>query len=207
MASEVFDKDYFENGIETGKSLYENYRWLPDRHYREAHWFAKYFNISLEDAICDYGCAKGFFVNALRKLGYCAYGYDKSKYAIENSHADVRMFCSNNLLCGFDYGFCKDVLEHAECQTMLYEMVQELRLTANTWLVIVPISNNGKVYDEPTFENDVTHSIRYNKKEWLQVFVNSGFKTIMSSNSFYGIKDNWQKQNQFANLFVSMRRK
>ena len=34
--TEIFDKDYFENGVKTGKSDYENYRWIPEMTRKEA---------------------------------------------------------------------------------------------------------------------------------------------------------------------------
>ena len=89
MNSRKFDKDYFENGIKTRVSLYENFRWMP--------WISLPFANLIKElypnkSVLDYGCAKGFIVYALRLLNVEAYGYDPSKYAIDNCKEEVRKF-------------------------------------------------------------------------------------------------------------------
>jgi SAM-dependent methyltransferase len=44
--------------------------------------------------VLDAGCAMGFLVESLHKLGIEAYGIDISSYAIEQVHPPVRSFCS-----------------------------------------------------------------------------------------------------------------
>ena len=93
-----FDKEYFESGIQSGKSLYENYRWLPDRLIEEAEVTLAFVKGTVSKKhddisgmkIVDFGCAMGFLVKALKILGYeNAYGVDVSKYAVENADPDV----------------------------------------------------------------------------------------------------------------------
>lgn len=81
-SKEVFNEDYFERGVETGVSAYKNYRWLPHYSLPAANSIKKIYG---EVTFLDFGCAKGYLVKALRLLGLDAYGYDVSKYAVENA--------------------------------------------------------------------------------------------------------------------------
>ena len=84
-----FDREYYEQGPMTGKSLYTNYRWLPELTLPLAHHIAVDCNLDKHQTICDFGCAKGYLVYALRLLGYESYGVDISKYAISKAPKEV----------------------------------------------------------------------------------------------------------------------
>ena len=102
-------KDYYEDGIRKHISGYENYSWMPTRSIPEALDIKEYFEF---DTCVDYGCAKGFLVNALRIIGCDAYGEDISEYAVENCHPNVRDYVSLPNDNVYDLLICKDVLEH-----------------------------------------------------------------------------------------------
>ncbi len=88
MGKEEFDRDYFERGIASGKSLYENYRWIPELTIPMAMTYIDTLGLKKEDRILDFGCAKGYVVKALRMLHRKAWGCDVSDYAIESSDQD-----------------------------------------------------------------------------------------------------------------------
>ena len=48
-----YDKDYFENGIQTKKSLYENYRWMPELTIPFCSVLIERLNIKEDDTILD----------------------------------------------------------------------------------------------------------------------------------------------------------
>ena len=116
----LYDYDYFERGIETGKSNYQNYRWIPELTIPMAMTIIDLLGIKPGDLILDYGCAKGYLVKALRMLNREAWGCDISGYALMEADADVQPFLSNlnrpdkflYITKRFKYGICKDVLEH-----------------------------------------------------------------------------------------------
>lgn len=69
----------------------------------------------------DVGCAKGFFVEALRDRGVEAYGIDISEYAVSQVREDIRPFCmvQSALLPvkeKYDLITCIEVLEHIDNQ-------------------------------------------------------------------------------------------
>lgn len=81
----LYDQSYYEHGIESGISLYSNYRWLPELTIPLAARIIEYLQIGVEDSILDFGCAKGYLIKAFRLLHRNAYGFDISSYAIDNA--------------------------------------------------------------------------------------------------------------------------
>ena len=65
MEINYYDRDYFENGHETGKSGYSNYRWLGEPTIKMSESIISYCDLEINDSILDYGCAKGFLIKAL----------------------------------------------------------------------------------------------------------------------------------------------
>ena len=182
-----FNEDYFERGVEKGISLYENFHWIPEKSFLEAHWFIQHMNVKVWSLIIDFGCAKGFFVKALRILGYPAYGYDISEYAL--SKADPE-FCSNKIDKNYDIGFCKDVLEHSENEEDLLDNLRLMRRSARKWLLIVPLADKGK-YIIPEYEKDKTHLIRLSAQEWTRLILKAGYRIDQAGKALMGLKENW----------------
>jgi len=52
--STIFDEKYFEDGVRSRVSAYENYRWMPERSIREA---SSIINNIPFTTVLDYGCA------------------------------------------------------------------------------------------------------------------------------------------------------
>ena len=137
--STVFDEKYFEDGVRSRVSAYENYRWMPERSIREASSIIN--NISF-NTVLDYGCAKGFMVHALRLLGKEAYGVDVSDYAVKNCHPRVKEYLTvvetaEDIKGGWDLIIAKDVLEHIP-KELIPGVLAELRRRCKTIFVAVP---------------------------------------------------------------------
>ena len=93
ISSQFYDASYFNKGIETKKSCYTNYTWMPDLTIPMAYKMIKYLNINEKDMILDFGCSMGFLVKALRKLDVKAFGVDISSYAINNCDLEAKNYC------------------------------------------------------------------------------------------------------------------
>ena len=72
----VYNESYFERGLESGLSLYQNYRWIPELTIPMAMTIIDFLGIKRHQTILDFGCAKGFLVKAFRLLYRSAYGVD-----------------------------------------------------------------------------------------------------------------------------------
>ena len=194
--ADKFNRDYFENGVQKQISLYENFRWLPEKSFLEAHWFINHMRINLSNTILDFGCAKGFFVKALRILGYKAYGYAISQYAL--SHSET-IYVSNKIKAYYDFGFCKDVLEHSTDIEDLENNLRTMRGAARRWLLTVPLAKSGK-YLIPEYEKDLTHIIKLTAEEWIQVITKAKFTIYNVEYFLKGMKENWPG----GDLFLQM---
>ena len=199
---EDYDKDYFENGIETGKSCYENYRWLPEL---TLPFMFKIFQwadipINKKHRFLDYGCAKGFLVKALKLMGQNSYGYDISEYAINNAHPDVRNLVTNSktiLFDYFDYVISKDVFEHMT-DDQIREALRVLSFSAKWLIVLVPFCTYGyeRKFVNAKYEEDPTHINRKQKEEWQSLITANGWVFEREFDDY----DGYFKPNQFGNV-------
>lgn len=211
-----YDEDYYERGKCSGKSLYENYRWLPDLTLPLAKQIIKEIEISSggqnlhrEIKILDFGCAKGYLVQALRELGYDSYGIDVSEYAISQANVETRIYLevSNNELQipsywpSFDWVIAKDVLEHIEYNS-LPRILERLRSLANNILVVVPLGD-GKNYFIPDYELDKSHYIKEDLTWWEDILNKSGFR-VQGTYNVGLLKQTWSDMHPKGNgLLIS----
>lgn len=211
--SEFFDKDYFENGIATKKSCYENYRWIPELTYPMSFSFINYLNLKLSDKILEYGCAHGYFVKALSDFGFDIHGVDISNYAIDNCPSTIKsrlqIIDSNNYIeiiksisNKFDYVISKDVFEHIPLPA-LSDIIKQLSIVTKKIFFIVPLGDDGK-YRIDSYHDDPSHVIAENEEWWINLFNNNGYKLINFNFQVKGIKDKWFSVNQKGNGFFLM---
>lgn len=191
---DFFDYDYYERGRETGKSWWENYRWMPRRSLREAFAYIDYFGINGDDYVLDVGTAKGFLVKAFRILDIKADGCDISKYALSfapegcwncsepeswDEHADF----------GYTHIVIKDVLEHLHVED-LNNLLDNMAKVCKKIMCVVPMGDEGR-YRIPEYHYDISHVIAQDRIWWAGTFKMNKWEVIKEVNHVPGIKDNW----------------
>ena len=189
---DLYDADYYERGEQSGKSCYTNYRWMPKKTIEMISCICKYAEIQKNHCVLDFGCAKGFSVQALSLLGYSAEGCDISDYAVSNCHpaaADKLFIYNGSFPKKYDVIVAKDVLEHVPYED-LEDLIKKFRLNTKKLFVIVPLGDGSK-YNVPEYELDITHIIRESKEWWENIFIKNGFSVTKSDFLVPGIKDNW----------------
>jgi len=199
-----FDREYFEQGPMTGKSLYTNYRWLPELTLPLCHHLVTYCGMMQEDRILDFGCAKGYVVHGLRLLGYDAHGVDVSEYAISQAPKEVNGYVTTiepfeEISVDYDWIICKDILEHLPYESIDDQLQLLADCTANL-IVMVPLGDGHKYYIE-AYEQDVTHIIREDLKWWEDRFFRNGFNVDVVTYDMGPFKTNWQIHPQGNGLF------
>ena len=202
---EEFDREYFEQGPMTGKSLYTNYRWLPELTLPLCHYLVTYFGITADARILDFGCAKGYIVHGLRLLGYEAYGVDVSEYAIAEAPKEVNGFIKQiepfeSLNSKFDWILCKDILEHLPYEK-IDEQLQILAGSTQHLMAMVPLGDGSKFYIE-AYEKDPTHIIREDLQWWEDKFFKNGFNITEMTYEMGPFKRNWQIHPHGNGLFL-----
>lgn len=195
-SSDPFDKDYFEDGIRKRKSLYENYRWMPEVSFPLANSVKRMYP---GKSVLDYGCGKGYLVHALRLLNVTAYGYDISDYALENCKDEVTpyLFRWKAHVPQIDVVFAKDALEH----NFHEEIDAELKWLAGLCkeaCMIVPLGENGR-YRIKDYNFDETHIIAENEEWWAKKFVKAGFSIKAFYHRLFSFKQNWLTHSDIGN--------
>ena len=206
-SSSEYDADYFERGLESGKSLYTNYRWIPELTIPLAYEFIKILDLKEGEKVLDFGCAKGYLVKALRLLHIDAYGIDASDYAVSNVPAELASYvvkstplnCANLAKHIWRAVIAKDVLEHLEKD----EIDQALRWfssCSDKIFVVVPLGDGDK-YLVPAYDLDVTHKVRESLDWWKAKIEEFGYR-VDAKHSWGHIKESWSKQNSCGNGFL-----
>ena len=127
----LYGREYFEDGVISNYKGYLDSDVFADR--------ARKLGVTGAQRILDVGCAMGFMVGHLRRLGIDAYGCDMSEYAISKAEPHVRPFLMHcdianglpyrdkwfDLVCSFD------VMEHVP-EDQLPAVVAELLRVGTT---------------------------------------------------------------------------
>jgi len=211
VMGQQYDADYYLRGQQSGKSLYDNYRWLPDLTLPMAEVIAEHMMFELNDKILDFGCARGYLVKALNEVGYeNATGCDLSDWALANCDEDVRGKVSKD---GFnqvhDWVIAKDTLEHLTVEDLRGALLKFEGHARHGVFIVVPLAEDyaNSKYVIPEYEQDITHVIRWPLWKWVQECLSVFGETweISARYRLKGVKDNYS---QFAkgNGFITIRR-
>ena len=199
----IFNEDYFENGVKKGISCYEDYHWMPQRSFREGLSYIDYLGLNKNNYVLDFGCGKGFLVRALRELEIRADGCDISEYALSfapkgcwNCEKESWDSYKNR----YTHIIAKDVFEHLIPKQLL-EIVKNLSSLASKMMCVVPMGDNGK-YRIPEYHWDISHLIIENETWWTKTFSLAGWTIIDSTNHVAGLKDNWMHVPDGNHVFI-----
>lgn len=194
--ADYYDADYYQRGTTTGRSCYDDYRWLPEVSCRLAAALGDLVGLGREEPVLDFGCARGYLVRAFRLLFRDAYGCDHSRWAIENADPTVRTYlrlCTPDRPLPFGMSFrlivAKDVLEHCD-EAMLGELLARFRAQTRDLVVIVPLGDGAR-YVIPYMEDEPDHVLRQPLPWWLARVHAAGFTIKSAVHRVQGIKDEW----------------
>jgi SAM-dependent methyltransferase len=212
ISQNFYDSSYFDKGIESKKSCYTNYKWLPDLTIPMAYQIIKYLGLTESKSVLDFGCSKGYLVKAFRKLNINAYGVDVSEYAISNCDTEVKRYCK--LLSKkcyfpfkrkFDFIISKDVLEHlTEAQIKFF--LNNYKKKTNHMFHVVPLGDNGK-FRIKEYHLDKSHLQMNDEKWWFNIFNSCGWKVEKFEYNVRGIKENWIINHKKGNGFFLLKKK
>ena len=209
--NDFYDEDYYQHGIETAKSNYQNYRWIPEMTIPLAMTMIDLLNIKSTHKILDFGCALGFLVKAFRLLHREAWGIDTSMYAIKNADPAVKEYCRhpshelNGMPLNYDFCIAKDVFEHMSPDEVKSKVNNVLRPAAKTLFVIVPLGKNGR-YIAPANNLDKSHIICEDMEWWERLFASTNQQVVQKCYKVKGIKDAYYERYPKSHGFFILRR-
>lgn len=208
MPDEIYDEDYYERGIESRKSCYQNYRWIPELTMPMAMSIIDYLGVKRGAKVLDFGCAKGYLVKALRLLYRDAYGFDISRYAISKCDEMVKHCCSTKMPDpgpeGFDVCVAKDVLEHIP-ENALSKVLKSIK--AKTLFAVIPVGSNGDGFVAPVNNMDVTHVTCVPVEQWMAIFTLNKWEVTRFTYSVPGIKESYKEKYPKAHAFFTAKRR
>jgi 2-polyprenyl-3-methyl-5-hydroxy-6-metoxy-1,4-benzoquinol methylase len=208
MNSSFYDKDYYINGIATGKSNYDHYRWIPELTIPLAMTMIDHLEIKPHHEILDYGCALGFLVKAFRLLHRKAYGVDISEYAIDNADSSVKDYCYHlhqlfHVQRRYSICIVKDVFEHMTVTDISLTIIEIIN--AERIFVVVPLGKNKK-YVAPANSMDKSHIICEDLDWWAKKFLKLGLQIEEKSYQVVGIKDAYYAEFPKSHGFFILRK-
>jgi len=175
-----FGEEYFRN------LKYSQKKRVIKRHILETlKWGSKTSNSNLLNGqgktALDVGCAYGYAVDVLEKLGYDAYGVDISKYSVKKAK---KSFSASFLVCDVQKGlpFQKDFFDLVTCFGVIEHLTYPLwaiknMLTSCKGMIICTTPN--RIVEKPVKkiirDFDETHINVKTQKEWKRYIKNLNY--------------------------------
>lgn len=192
-----YDADYYELGTRTGRSCYDDYRWLPETTVRLAAALVDLAGVGPAEPILDFGCARGYLVKALRWLHRDAYGCDHSAWAIAHGDDAIRTYLRTTTetaplgftAMDFRLVIAKDVLEHCDAEGVARQLAL-FRARSAALVVVVPLGSRGR-YVIPYMDEEPDHVLREPLSWWVEQIEVAGFIVKAAHHRVVGIKDQW----------------
>jgi 2-polyprenyl-3-methyl-5-hydroxy-6-metoxy-1,4-benzoquinol methylase len=184
----IYGQDYFKYKYE-----YERKRDLIEHYYRKIlKWADRVSDRSLLNgegkSALDLGCAYGFVVELLDRLGYAAVGIDISQYAVQSGRnvVDEEFFLAEASHLpfraeSFNIITCFEVLEHLENPSAaLIDIYNCLRL-GGVFVATTPTTSLGaKLIGRVTKENCLTHPSVKHPEAWIEKLARLKFAKIFT---------------------------
>ena len=144
----------------------------------------------------DVGCARGYFVKAMRELGIEAFGMDLSSYALDNcavgmgrylrqGDADLALPYQSNV---FDLVTCMECIEHLEMPEMAVgEMSRILKVGGYALIATPKMTLWRRLYNAIIGQAEV-HPGEFSKKAWCALFKDKGLEYAGDFVELWGIR-------------------
>ncbi|WP_428079427.1 class I SAM-dependent methyltransferase [Candidatus Pelagibacter sp.] len=175
-----FGKEFWDGDRRYG---YGGYKYIPGRWKQAAQNLIEEYNLKEGSKILDVGCGKGFLLKELLMLQPKLHveGFDISKYAIENSHPDVK----NNLYILDAKNKTKYVENEFDLvislatfhNLRLYDLEQSLkefeRIGKQKYLMVEAYENIEQLFNMQCWA--LTCNAFFSKDEWIWLFNKFGY--------------------------------
>jgi glycosyltransferase involved in cell wall biosynthesis len=181
ISAEWYDQDYFEHGI---KSNWGNgYAWndFAELFHRTADFLAEMFPHA--ESFLDAGCAKGFLLRALRERGKECFGFDFSRWAIDNADEPSRAFIMPLSVDEAEFEREFDVLTaFSLLESLTEEQIHSFLSRARRWTrqaifaTVTSFDNEEEEARIKSDDGDLSHITLRSREWWRQAFIQAGWR-------------------------------
>lgn len=162
-----FGEEFFDGERRFG---YGGYRY-DGRFKPIAEELAKRYNLTEESEVLDFGCAKGFLLKELKKVCGCkCYGYDVSKYALDNAVTEIIKPKVNQ---EFDLIVSLGTIHNLNLQELKVILQYFERASINSYITVDSYRNIRELFNLQCWT--LTCNQFFSPKEWRFLFKEWGY--------------------------------
>ena len=173
-----FGKMFFDGPREYGYGGYSyDGRWQP-----VARDICNHFKLKKDDKFLDIGCAKGFLVKDMLRLGIDSYGIDISDYAIKNSEKETfgRLHKGSAILLpfpnnAFDCVVSINTLHNFKKKDFIIALKEMIRVGKKSFFIQVDSYFND-LQKKKCEDWILTAEYHDYPEEWIKLFNKAGYK-------------------------------
>ena len=177
-----YDEGYFEDNGKTGKSGLVDYEEFSKTFASEhADRIEKVLNYDKTKSIGEIGCAFGWTIDELRKRGYNAYGFDISKWIVNQYPREYIRECDIQYqvpsVTGLDLIYSFATFEHFACEN-IRDVFRNLKIALKEDGILFATIDN--IWGE-----DVSHQLLRSREWWDNIAEQHKFEDIPELTKIY----------------------
>jgi len=175
-----FDKEFWDGERKYG---YGGYSYIPGRWSSVADRIIKDYNLKEGSKILDVGCGKGYLLKELKSKikGLNVVGFDISKYAIDNSHEDIKKYLyvqsaqsefnyEDNY---FDLVISLGTLHNLELFDLKKSIKEIERVGKEKYIMVEAYRNENELFNLQCWA--LTCKSFFSEKEWIWIYKEYGY--------------------------------
>lgn len=175
-----FDHEFWDGERKYG---YGGYKYIPGRWDYVADQLIKTYNLSKGSKILDVGCGKGYLLKEINSKinGIQIYGFDISKYAIDNAHPDIKNYLYVHEAQSefkyedkyFDLVISLGTLHNLEIFDLKKAITEIERVGKKKYLMVESFRNEAELFNLQCWA--LTCKAFFSEKEWLWIYDEFGY--------------------------------
>ena len=175
-----FDYNYWDGNRKYG---YGGYKYIPGRWSKVAKKIIRNYKLNSKSKILDVGCGKGFLLKEIKNIlpGIKIVGFDISKYAIKNSHPDIKKFLFKHDVRKrfpfkkkyYDLVISINTLHNLSLYDLSFALMECQRVAKNKYVVVESYRNEEELFNLQCWA--LTCKSFFSPEEWKWIFKKNSF--------------------------------
>jgi ubiquinone/menaquinone biosynthesis C-methylase UbiE len=183
LEAKKYEKNYWDGPRKYG---YGGYKYISGRLKPIAKKLIKKFKLTNNSKILDVGCGKGYLLYEIKKIlpNIITIGFDRSKYAIKNSHKEIK----NQLFIHraenkypfkkkeFDLAISLGCYHNLEIKNLIFALNEIQRVSKKSYVMVESYRNERELFNLQCWA--LTCESFFSKEEWLWIFKKFKYKNF-----------------------------